>query len=282
MKVFSTADLEASIRKAHADFTHVILDRTYSSLRPVFFRTGNLVDLPIHMWADWLGQDQQMRNWQKQGGVLICQGSQPQAAGPNDVMLFVEVPFTMASLKQCTSATVEYAVLPHVNWRTYEQALNVYFPPEEQAYALQKALWKFGSSDHPALDLLGLTCGYVCMDLELGDAVGLPHTQVQYMLRAFKPRTVYQIGKRLAPENAALREVYDKAEGIMRKEALTLQERKALKEMDRLGHLRLTKYRVFPNRLLNMKRHLKKREQAFRDLAEVRSLVESAPDHLQT
>ncbi len=282
MKLFVTSDLEASVRKAHADFTHVILDRTYHSLRPVFFCTGALMDLPIYLWADWLNHDTPLQRWQAAGGVLICRGNLVDAAGPNDVTLFVECPFSIDTLSHKTQHTVEYTVLPIPNWRTYEQALDTVHPPVEDMEKLQRALWKFGSSDHPALTLLGMRSGYVCMDIELADELGIPHTQLQYMHHAFKPRDVYHISKRLAPEQGAMREVFGKVPEIVRKNDLHLTERKALKEMDRLGHIRLTKYRVFPNKLLNIKKHAAIRDKKLSDLAAIRSLVESLPDHLQT
>lgn len=280
MKTFSTPDLEASVRRAHADFTHVAVDRTYSSLKPSFMRTGNLVDLPIYLWAPWLNRDTPKQRWQKEGGVLICQGG-VETIEANDVLLFAECPFSLDVLRYKTANTVEYVVLPIPNWRVYEEAIDIKHPPAEEAERLQRALWKFGTCEHPALTHLGQRSGYVCMDTELAEEMRLPHTRLQYMYGSFKPVTVYQVQKRLAPEGP-LAEVYSQVPEIIEKKLLTLDQRKALKEMDRLGHIRLTKYRVFPNRLLNLKRHTRNRERALTDLAAIRSLVESLPGHLQT
>ncbi len=281
MNIYRTADLEASIRHAHEGFTHVILDRSYHSLFPVPFRTGNLNDLPLYMWAPWLPNRTAVDRWEAAGGVLIAQDRASDV--PCDVLLFVECPFSVRDIHRYSQGARDAVVVPVPNWRTHADTLDIKHPPVDVLEGIQRALLKFSTRTHPVLEALGWESGFVCTDNDIAEEIGLPLTTVQYMHRGFRPRDVYLIQKRVIPDaRDPLRGVYERLKPVERKRAIPVEMRKAVKELDKLGHIRLSKYRVFPDRLQDWKQHKRARERHLKDLAEVQSLVETLPIHPQT
>lgn len=53
MKLYSTLDPAGSIRKAFAGFTHVHVNRGYTTIKPVYFKSKAIADLPLYVWAWW-------------------------------------------------------------------------------------------------------------------------------------------------------------------------------------------------------------------------------------
>src|SRR5260370_39772704 len=77
MKLFATDDISASVHKAHADFTHVVLNRGYTLIKPVYFKTVLLNDLPAYQYASWLPTDSKLTGWRDNGGALREQNTRP-------------------------------------------------------------------------------------------------------------------------------------------------------------------------------------------------------------
>lgn len=86
MKLYSTTDVSASVRRAHEQFTHVVLNRGYTTIKPVFFMSKTIEDLPLYQHASWLPETEtQKARWLNQGGVLIAQDTHE--SHPGDVVL---------------------------------------------------------------------------------------------------------------------------------------------------------------------------------------------------
>ncbi|KVT04473.1 hypothetical protein WT24_23540 [Burkholderia sp. MSMB1078WGS] len=53
MRYLATTDVGQSIRKAFSDYTHILVNRGYTTIKPVFFKSASIADLPVYVWAWW-------------------------------------------------------------------------------------------------------------------------------------------------------------------------------------------------------------------------------------
>jgi hypothetical protein len=152
-------------------------------------------------------------------------------------------------------------------WRTHEECVDLRHPPID----LLEAIWR--------------VCGGKQMtNGELAQETGLPVHHVQYLKNSLKPEEYWYIQKRLAPERDEFVPAWDWLEGgAVPKRAVTEAGHKAqVEEMARFGYIGLKKMQHYPAGEPDWKVLKKKRETALNDLAAVRSLIESLPDHLST
>lgn len=267
MNLFATTDVAASIRKAHEGFTHVLVNYGYTTIKPVFFKSSLIADLPVYQWAWWdRATDSQLLRWRADGGVLLDRYTYSDRAGIADVLLFVECPMTMDRLTKSAVHIAEYSVVPRPHtWRVHEQCIELRTPPVDM---LQK-LWAICRAGR-------LT------DAELADASGLPKQHVMYMRKSLKPVEEWQIKPRLAPEFAGFVDAWNwigAGRRASKKEVREACHKIAVREMARLGHIALEKYQCYPDEEPDWARLDRKRAKAIADLAAVRLLVESLPDH---
>lgn len=266
MKLFTTTGVSASVHRAHEEFTHVVLNRSYTLHRPVFFDSSPLLDLPLYQYASWLPAASQKAKWQDKGGVLIDQD--PDTAWECDVTLFVECPLRLARIDKVTAATREYAVIPNpVSWTVYDEYIDLHTPTTEHL----REIWQ--------------VCGGQRMtNGEVSRESGWPIQQVMYMKACLNPKEHWYIQKRLAPERDEMMAAWDWLEsGCVPRAAVTNAGHRAIvEEMAKFGYISLKKLQHYPSEEPNWRQLRKAREQALKDLAAVRSLVESLPDHLQT
>lgn len=263
MKLFTTTDVSASVHRAHEQFTHIVLNRLYKLHRPTFFNSAQLIDLPLCQYAPWLPTKPQVAKWEKEGGVLIDQyGYEPR---PCDVTVFVECPMTKLHLDRVTMQTTEYAVIPNpVSWMVYDEYVDLHKPVTEH---LQE-IWS-------ACGGRNMTNG------ELSRESGWPLSQLIYMKAVFQPKEHWYIDKRLAPEREEFIPAWDwlQAGCVPRSEVTKSGFKPQIEEMARFGYIKLKKLQHYPSETPNWRKLAKEREQALKDLAEVRSLVESLPVH---
>lgn len=269
MKLYATSDIARSIRKAHEEFTHVLVNRGYTTIKPVFFKSSAIADLPVYIWAWWdRATDSQLTRWRATGGVLLDRYTFSDKAGEADVLLFVECPLTMDRLTKSATHIAEYSVLPRPHtWRVHEQCIELRTPPPD----VLRKLW-------------GACRGARLTDAEFAEIVDLPKQHVMYMRKGLKPIEEWQIKPRLAPEFAGFADAWEwigAGRCLSKKEVREAGHRFAVKEMARLGHIALEKYQRYSDTEPDWERLERKRAQAMADLAAVRSLVESLPDHLQ-
>lgn len=269
-KIFATADVAASIRKAHEDFTHVLVNRGYTTIRPVFFRSSKIADLPVYQWAWWdKATDGQLNRWRENGGILIDRYTFSDKAGAADALVFVECPLTMNRLTKSATHIAEYSVVPRPHtWRVHEECIELRTPPADRLLEL----WK-------------LCRGARMTDLELSDASGIPKQQVMYLRKSLKPVEEWEIKLRLAPEFNGFMDAWNwigDGRCVIKKDVRAAGHKVAIQEMARLGHIALQKFHQYPSDEPDWAKLEKKRAAAIADLAEVRSLVETLPDHFQT
>ena len=267
MKLFTTTDVAASVRRAHEQFTHVVLNRGYTTIKPVFFMSKTIADLPIYQYASWLTETaSQMARWMENGGVLIGQDTHAPIAG--DVVVMVECPYDTDRIERIMAGITEYGVIPHpMVWRTHEECVDLRHPPVD----LLEAIWR--------------VCGGKQMtNAELAQETRLPVLQLQYLKNSLKPVEHWYIQKRLAPERDEFVPAWDWLEGgpVPKRAVTEAGFRAQVEEMARFGYISLKKTHHYPDTEPDWKVLKKKRETALSDLAAVRSLVESLPDHLQT
>ncbi|HDR9148929.1 hypothetical protein [Burkholderia vietnamiensis] len=269
MKLYSTSDTAGSIRKAFADFTHVLVNRGYTTIKPAFFKSASIADLPVYVWAWWdRASDGQLAKWQANGGVLLDRYTYSDRAGAADVLVFVECPMTMDRLTRSYAKTSEYTVIPVPHtWRVHEECIDLRTPRVEDL----RAIWS--------------ACrGRRLTDEELESETGIPRQRVTYMRKSLKPVEEWELRPRLEPDAAGLVPAWDwigSGRTESKKVIREVGKKAAIKQMARLGHISLTKWQVYRNDEPDWDVIERKRLQAIADLAEVRSLVESLPDHLQ-
>jgi len=265
MKLFSTTDVAASIRKAHGEFTHVVLNRSYTLHRPVFFDSKKIMDMPLYQYSIFLPTDTQKERWQENGGILIDLSDSP---WPCDVTAFIECPLSIARIEQVASESREYVVVPNpTHWAVYDEYVDLHRPTTEHLQELWRA------------------CGGRQMtNAELAEVSNWPIAQVMYMKAVFEPKEHWYIQKRLAPERDEFVPAWDWLESgcIPRSEIGKAGHRAMVEEMARFGYIGLKKVWHYPSEEPDWRRLRKERLQALKDLAAVRLLVESLPDHLQT
>lgn len=269
MKLYATTDVASSVRKAHQSFTHVVVNRAYTTLKPVYFRSVLIEDLPIYQWASWDSATQsQYTRWRANGGVLIDQNTYSPDPGHADVIVFVECPMNMDRIMRLMWDISEYAVIPRPHtWRVHEECFELRTPTVEKL----KEIW-------------AICAGTRMTDEQLAEAAGLPRPHLTYMRNSFKPVEEWEIKPRLKPEFAAFDGAWEwigKGRCVAKKEVTKAGHKAAVKEMARLGHIVLAKVQRYPDETPDWEHLAVKRIRAREDLNSIRSLVESLPDHLQ-
>jgi hypothetical protein len=265
MKLFTTTDVAASVRHAHDTFTHVVLNRGYTTLKPVFFMSKTIADLPLYQYASWMPETAgQLERWSKDGGVLISQDTHQGFFG--DVTVMVECPYDLDRIARVHDKNGAYGVIPHPKaWRTHEECVDLRSPPVD----VLEAIWRI--------------CGGKQMtNSELAQETGLPVHHVQYLKNSLKPEEYWYIQKRLAPERDEFVPAWDWLEGgaVPKRAVVEAGHKAQVEEMARFGYISLKKMQHYPAEEPAWKVLKKKRETALSDLAAVRTLVDSLPDHL--
>lgn len=271
MKLFTTRDVSASVHLAYDQFTHVVLNRGYTLIRPVHFRTSLLDDLPVYQYASWIPASRgQLAAWLAagEGGVLVEQDPYPAHEHTCDVTVSAECPYAMQRIEACNARNAAYGVIPHPgSWKTHEDCVDLRFPPPE----LMQAVWR-------------VCAGQSVTNAELAEATGLPVPELQYLKNALKPVEYWHVQKRLAPERDFFVPAWDWVkDGAMPKNEVTKAGFKAqLEEMARFGYIALKKRNHYPAETPDWEAMQQRRATALNDLAAVRTLVDSLPDHLAT
>lgn len=268
MKLFATSDVAGSIRRAHEAFTHVVVNRGYTTIRPVYFKSVRIVDLPVYEWAAWQKETHGQRDrWRANGGVLIDRGTESAEAGSADVLVFVECPLTMDRIVRSSRHITEYTVIPRPHtWRIHEECLDLRTPAPDAL----RPLWQAAR-------------GRRISDEALGEETGLARHHVTYMRACLRPVEEWDMRPRLRPEFAAYVPAWEwigAGRCANRREVGESGHRAAIKEMARLGHIALAKVQHYPEKEPDWRWIERRRDTAIADLAAVRSLVASLPDHL--
>jgi len=271
MKLYSTTDIAASVRKAYETFTHVVLSRGYTILKPVYFKTETIQDLaPLYQYASWIpASAPQLKRWTNLGGVLIEQDTHPADDFPKaDVTVMVEAPYDMDRLKKCNWRNNEYGVIPNpVSWSTHEECIDLRFPTPE----LLREIWTVAN-------------GQPFTNYELATETGIPVSQLQYIKNALHPVEHWYIQKRLAPEREEMLPAWEWLEAgtVPKWKIIESGHKSMVEELGKFGYINLKRYQHYPAEEPDWTVVDRKRQRALSDLASVRSLVESLPDHLAT
>jgi hypothetical protein len=269
MQLFATNDVVASIRYAHSAYTHILVNRGYTTIKPAFFRSSLIADLPVYQWGHWkTATHGQHERWRENGGVLIDEYTFSDKAGAADVLVFVECPLTMQRLNQSSKHIAEYTVLPRPHtWRVHEQCIDLRKP---SADAL-RPLWLAAR-------------GRRISDVQLAEEAHLPRSHVTYMRASLKPVEEWEMRPRLQPDFVGFVPAWEwmkNSRTASKKDVRESGHKSAIKEMARLGHIALSKVQAYCEDEPDWDLVDRRRMEAIEDLASVRSLVESLPDHLQ-
>jgi hypothetical protein len=264
MRLYSTLDIAKSVRCALQDFTHVVLNRGYTTIKPVYFDTGLVADLPVFQFASWIPPTlQQLYKWHAKGGLLIVQDTH--YATKNDVTVMVECPYSMDRINTCNDLNEVYGVIPMpVSWTTHEECIDARFPTTDVAHLI----WDKAR-------------GQTFTVSELSAETGIPFTQLQYMKNCLAPSRVWFIEKRMRPEEKHFQQAWEWVEAgkISAHSVYHSGMKRHIEEMGKLGYLGIKKYHEYKIEEPDWRIIQKKRDEALIDLAAVRTLVESLPAH---
>lgn len=292
--LYQTQDTIASVRRAFAEYTHVVVNRSYHILKPAMLRTGQLVDLPVYVFLPWQnGSDAQLAKWKAEGGILLDASYDGHQIGPRDVTVIAEAPTNMARLKAIQDCTAEYVVVNRpVSWRTHEDAVRLHAPPMEDTLALREAV-KRAPPDPQAARIAAAsrypTSPYVCADVEAAKALGRPEQDVRTMRKSLNCQEIWCVQPRTAPDYAAPAVAWAQIMALPdagggERIFATLEGlhswRRVLKEMGRRGYIGLRRYYVYAPFEPPYKRIEATYQSAQADFKAVRELVESTPQHL--
>lgn len=262
MNLYRTTDTSASIHKAHAQFTHVMLNRAYALHSPALFDSRKILDLPLYETASWLPETGQLTGWRENGGVLVVRDAN--VFFPCDAALLVECPIKPPAIEE---AIGELVIPDPGSWVTHDDYIDLRFPVPD----VLRALWT-------------VCAGKEMTTKELAEAVDMPVTQVTKLKSRLEPDELWYIHKRLAPEREEMIPAWDWLQGgaVRRAEITKAGFRPMVEEMARFGYVGVKKIYRYAQREPNWRTFRKEREAALKNLAAVRLLVESLPDYLET
>src|ERR1700687_2520017 len=131
-KLFQTSDVTASVRDAVVRFRHVVLNRSYASLTPVYYNTGEIEDLPVYFFARWdKATFGQLERWRAGGGVVIDRSPASDAVGEHEALIHVECPLNVRDIFRSKVKTTEELVVrrPH-SWGAHENTIALISPSD--------------------------------------------------------------------------------------------------------------------------------------------------------
>lgn len=289
-KTFYTTDVTASVRKAHAAYTHVLLNRTYSIINPVTYDSGKIADLPVRLHASWNRETfASKNNWVSAGGVLIDTGGQSSKVGRRDALIFVETPLSVKDFKnQIDGTEQEIVIYRPPSWATHEWALNIRYPSANHILNLRahlkpdKKREAIGNVTRHAGSLLVLT------DAEMVKASNITAQELLFTRKSLKSKEVWAVKLRIKPADAAWWPIWNELEtlnaidGVRLFISLTPEGwRKHLKQMARFGNISITRYHVYPEKLEWPEVLDRKRKQALEGWAAMKQYAEGLPDYFQ-
>jgi hypothetical protein len=292
-KVFSTDNVALSVIAAHEQFTHIVVNRSYQLMNPVYFKSGLIAHLPVFIYADWdkasLGQ---LAKWREQGGVLIDRSSSSYGIGDHDALIHVECPSAVRTLDWSRIHTEQQTVVfKPPSWRSHFETLELKIPSVESCRKIWNVLRDIPERASAAAISKHPDSLRVMTDSELCTASGLSAQHVMYMRHTLRPHEVWSVKLRIKPEDAALVQAWNDIEALeivngvrqFVKLGQPLQPwRRAVKEMARQGHISLTRMHVYPVKEPNFDKIQKLHDTAFIDLQEIQRYVEALPAHLST
>lgn len=286
--LFYTDDVAASVRRLHGAYTHVVVNRSYKILKPIFFKTALISDLPIKMFADWEPPTAGFETWKSDGGVLLDRSCYTEKAGAHDALVLVECPMSPKELDRTITRTEKQVVIFRPpSWKTHEEAIEILNPNGDTCRKLHKGLVPMFDRAHVARVSKYPDAICVLTDRELADATDLPSHHAMWMRRVFQPQEVWGVRPRLAPDDAGLLATWNAVHEIARGQEILFARlvggpqgwRRSLKEMARLGHIGLQRYRVYPNKEPDFDVLDAKHSHAVSALKEMRDLMASLPAH---
>lgn len=286
---FATSSTTAALRQAHAEYTHVVLNRRYQLPRPVFFKSGTIIDLPIFMYAPWdAGTFGSRDTWREKGGILIDRGGQGEGLGAHDAQVFVECPFSRDVLNSVTYDTRSRAWIPKpVTWSGHEEAITLRIPSEDTLRQLRAALHEVPDRAQMAAISCYPDSLLVMTDSELVAAAGIPVKDAPYLRGSLRPDEVWQVRLRLPPEHAGLLAAWEAIKALpciggsyfftRIGEKNGQGWRRSLREMARMGYITALKAYVYPIEEPDYAKLERKRAKALKNFRAFQEYVESLP-----
>jgi hypothetical protein len=290
--VFSTSNTALSVMAAHEQFTHIVLNRSYHIINPVYFKTGLIAHLPVFLFANWdRGTFSQLAKWRDKGGVLIDRSATSHDVGDNDVLIHAECPLSMRSLDWSRINTQQQVIINKpISWKMHFDALDLIAPGAETCRRIRAAL-------HEVPERAGVAAAsrypeslLVTTDSEIAATAAILPQHVMYMRRMLKPQEVWSVKLRIKPEDAGLVQSWDEIEALdvvngarnfTKIGAIGQPWKRSIKEMARQGNIGLTRFHVYPTGEINFNKIQREHDLAYINLQEIQRFVEGLPVHPQ-
>jgi len=288
-EIFSTTDISASVHKAHKTYTHVLVNRSYTTIKPVFFKSELIADLPVHFYAPWdRGTIGSRNKWQKNGGVLVDQGTISKDTGERDALIFVECPLSVDRLNKSFDGTEKQVIIfMPPSWNTHEWAADKWNPSADTVRQTRAFLREVPDRAKVAAVTKYPDSLFIMTDSELATAAGIPLPQIVFARRVLKPKEVWSIRAHLEPTEPVLKEAWDAimahelVDGARLVTRLELSGawKRPVKMMAKEGYISATKLQVFPTTEPDYDRLQENHDKAIADLEEMKELMKGLPNH---
>jgi hypothetical protein len=261
MKLFVTDDLAGSCREAHEAFTHNILFETTHTVAPRLFDTEPIVDQVTALWAPWHGNLGQVAKWRAKGGLLVWRDRA--TPPPCDVLLVVEPPPARRLVERLARETQEYAVVQRPIWSSMEKTLDLATPDPE----IVKMVWEHCRGRKVLLS-------------EMSQELGMPGHYLSRLWKAAGAVKRLDVIPYLVPESEEGRLWWPHLVAYNRGETTQLTcPRKYLKMWTKEKRIATRRGAIFGNDPPDYELAATKRKKAIRELAELRTWLESRPVH---
>ena len=291
VKLFTTPDVAESVHKLYESYTHVILNRSYALITPVFFKSETLNDLPIFIYAPWTKATIASRDkWLEKGGVLMDRGTHSGPTGQRDAVVLVETPVSEEELNKHLDGTEkEVVMLKPASWGTHDRAIATRFPHPDKIRESRKYFVE--KPDRAAIGSVTYHVGskFVYTDAEMAILINEPVHRLPFLRRWLKSKEVWVVKCRLPPTEPAQIPVYEEMKSLptvkgvcMFTSLISYAWRRPVKDMARAGNISVTRYHVYP--VEEPRYYLIERayDKAHSGLAAMKELVEGLPCHLSS
>lgn len=258
-KLFVTDNLAGACREANESFTHNVLFDSTLSIAPRLFDTEPVADIVTALHAPWMGNLGQVEKWRAKGGLLIWRDRQ--APPPHDVLLVVEPPPSRKRLERLAWDANEYAVVQLPVWSVMTKTLDLQTPEPD------------------VLKLIFDHCkGRSLLVSEASQEIGMPGHYITRMWRAAGGVKRLDIIPYLVPDTQEGRDWWPHLVAYNRGETTQLTcPRHLLRKWAKEKYLKVRRGAVFSTTPPDYERAERQRKHAIRELAGLRSFLESRP-----
>ncbi len=258
--------IEATIA-AHREFSHVILNRGYHTLTPVYVSTKKLNDYPIFMHVPWKNNyNKSIGVWQEKGGIMINSGESSKGFGKFDSVIFIECPIYQRRIEESAEFAQEEVIISYpVSWFSHQKTVSTYNPHPKELIKILRAINQQEGREYIAKASRYPNSKQVVTDEEISYLAKIGENEVALLKKKLKPKfqEIWEVKLLFKPEQTEMLYMWNKIKNMetsripetntyllerwkMSHENPLYTWKRVIKNMGKLGHISLKIYNVFP------------------------------------